>query len=68
VELNIIEAYAFEAQTDGKTLLKVTSHYDTIETLEGMLQSGMEGDATGIRSITPNPRACPAVAAQDRCS
>ncbi len=31
---------------DGKTRIKTTSHYDSIEDLEGMVQSGMEQGAT----------------------
>jgi uncharacterized protein YndB with AHSA1/START domain len=36
------DTYLFEALPDGKTLLTNLSHYNSIEDLEGMLQSGME--------------------------
>ncbi len=42
----ITEWYSFEAQPGGKTLVKVTSSYETVEDLDGMLQSGMEDGAT----------------------
>jgi uncharacterized protein YndB with AHSA1/START domain len=37
-----IDEYLFEAQPGGKTRLTNLSHYNSIEDLEGMLQSGME--------------------------
>jgi uncharacterized protein YndB with AHSA1/START domain len=39
------ETILFEEQPDGKTKLTARTTFDTLEDLEGMLQSGMEGGA-----------------------
>ncbi len=41
----LIETVTFE-EFEGKTKLTDTSHYQTIEDLDGMLQPGMEEGAT----------------------
>ena len=41
----VTDSYLFEAMLDGKTQVTVKSTFDTLEALEGMLQSGMEGGA-----------------------
>jgi uncharacterized protein YndB with AHSA1/START domain len=41
-----VETTIFEELPDGKTKLIATSTFDTLEDLQGMLQSGMEGGAT----------------------
>jgi uncharacterized protein YndB with AHSA1/START domain len=40
-----LETVTFEALPDGKTRIATTTSFDTLEDLEGMLQSGMEGGA-----------------------
>lgn len=40
-----IETISFEALSDGRTKLTARTTFDTLEDLEGMLQSGMEGGA-----------------------
>lgn len=42
----ITETVRFEVLADGKTRVHTTSHYKSIEDLDGMVQSGMEGGAT----------------------
>ncbi len=42
----ITETVRFEDLGDGKTKLTTVSHYNSIEDLEGMVQSGMEEGAT----------------------
>jgi uncharacterized protein YndB with AHSA1/START domain len=42
----ITETIFFEKIEDGKTKLRTVSHYNTIEDLDGMVQSGMEEGAT----------------------
>ena len=41
----VTDSYLFEAMSGGKTQVTVKSTFDTLEALEGMLQSGMEGGA-----------------------
>lgn len=41
-----VETTIFEELPDGKTRLTATSTFDSLEDLQGMLQSGMEGGAT----------------------
>lgn len=41
----LTETMRFEEVDEGKTKLVTTSHYNTLEDLEGMLKSGMEGGA-----------------------
>ena len=41
----VTDSYLFEAMSDGKTQVTVKSTFDTLEALEGMLQTGMEGGA-----------------------
>lgn len=41
----VTDHYHFERLPDGKTKVVVKSVFDTLEALEGMLQSGMEGGA-----------------------
>jgi len=40
-----IDTITFEALPDGKTIITARTTFDTLEDLEGMLQSGMEGGA-----------------------
>jgi uncharacterized protein YndB with AHSA1/START domain len=40
-----LETVTLEALPDGKTRIATTTSFDTLEDLEGMLQSGMEGGA-----------------------
>ncbi len=44
-KFTLIETITFE-EHDGKTKMTDTAHYQTIEDLDGMLQSGMEEGAT----------------------
>jgi uncharacterized protein YndB with AHSA1/START domain len=39
------DAYTFEALPDGRTLVTARTTFNSLEDLEGMLQSGMEGGA-----------------------
>jgi len=42
----LTETVTFEEIEGGKTKVSTTSHYNSIEDLEGMMQSGMEAGAT----------------------
>lgn len=41
----VTDTITFETQPDGRTRVTAQSSFDTLEDLEGMLQSGMEGGA-----------------------
>lgn len=41
----VTDSYVFDTVPDGKTKVTVKSTFETLEALEGMLQSGMEGGA-----------------------